>query len=233
MCACVWLHSCIPPTSPVHVGYSLQVEGGLAVKLWPIVGVKGVSGRRGCGRRRRRGEGGVDVRTFVWAAGWEGSSLSHKADGADWCGCSQARQVDVSHAAPPSIEDSAAIASKQPEAELQRSVLAHTSPAVHGVVKFRPLKEQDRTSARYQGAPRFGGCVRLPADSELFWRCWVLRDAADLFYHLLKHNHIQHHTLHPTALQGFNILGFHTGHWAKNLKISGFAKRLLQESNIQ
>lgn len=131
-----------------------------------IVGVKGVSGRRGCGRRRRRrqrGEGGVDVRTFVRAAGWEGSPLSHKADGADWCGCSQARQVEVSHAAPPphrpSIEDSAAIASKQPEAELQRSVLAHTSPAVHGVVKFRPLKEQDRTSARYQGAPRFGGVL--------------------------------------------------------------------------
>lgn len=32
---------------------------------------------------------GVSVCTFVQAAGWEGFPLSHKADGADLCGCSQ------------------------------------------------------------------------------------------------------------------------------------------------
>lgn len=55
---------------------------------------------------------------------------------------------------PPSIEDSAVLASKQPEAELQRSVLAHHQRSTVGpqtVVRFKLLKEQVLPSAGYQG----------------------------------------------------------------------------------
>lgn len=55
---------------------------------------------------------------------------------------------------PPSIEDSAAIASKQPEAELQRSVLAHHQRYTvepQTAARFALLKEQVLPSAGYQG----------------------------------------------------------------------------------
>lgn len=115
------------------------------------------------GRRRRKGGWVGGGRRCVRAAGWEGFPLSHKADGADLCGCSQPQRGCSSPHPPPlptptSIEDSAAIVRKQPEAELQRSVHAHHQRSTAGpqtVAKFRLLKEQAGTSARYQGDARW------------------------------------------------------------------------------
>lgn len=125
------------------------------------LGVKGVSGLRGCrrglvggGGGGGRGGEGACVCTLARAAGWEGFPLSHKADGADLCGCSHSPPPP----APTSIENSV-IDRKQPEAELlQKSVHAN-----HG--KFRLLKEQAGTSARYQGDARWRRWLKVAGRS--------------------------------------------------------------------
>lgn len=101
---------------------------------------------------------------MVCASGWVGGISTESQS--RWCRfvwvfSASARRGFCCRPPPlPSIEDSAAIASKQPEAELQRSALAHHQRSMVGpqtVARFKLLKEQVLPSAGYQGDTVDGG----------------------------------------------------------------------------